>query len=219
MWLWRGRAALFHGPQLALAAAAAAGLEVLLFGRLALELSATGAMAVLLFAAAYTALAWGLARVEEALAEQPGDYAAVDLLTNLLLVPLPLGLAAIYERTQLNGLLLSCLALALLLIVVRAYVNLATLHGELRQAYARLSEQEERLERALDTNREMAQVVTHDLRSPLTSILGYSELLHGKLAEAKAEKELSYLESIEGNSRRILRLADKLQPAKAGASH
>src|SRR5438094_3080497 len=66
----RRRAALFHGPQLALAAAAAAGLEVLLFGRLPLELSMTGAMAVLLFAAAYTALAWGLARVEEALAQQ-----------------------------------------------------------------------------------------------------------------------------------------------------
>jgi signal transduction histidine kinase len=206
----RRRSALIHGPQLALAAAAATGLEIAAFGRIPLELRATGVLGVLLYAAVYTVVAWALGRIEEALARQGAEYAAVDVLTNVLLAPLPLALRVIYERTNLNGLLLSCLALALLLIVVRAYVNLATLHGELRLAYARLAEQERRLENALQTNREMSQVVSHDLRGPLTSILGYAELLGARLEHAGSEKELQYLASIEGNSRRILGLADKL---------
>jgi signal transduction histidine kinase len=207
----RARSALFHGPQLAMAALAAAAIDVQVFGGVPLELSLTGAYAVLLYMGAYTTVAWALGRAEEMLAEKPAGHAAVDLLTNLMLTPLPLALSVVYERTQVNGLLLSSLALALLLIVVRSYVNLSTLHGELRQAYARLAEQEQRLESALATNREMSQVVSHDLRGPLTSVIGYAELLKVKFLKDRAdEKQLSYLESIEGNSRRILSLADKL---------
>jgi signal transduction histidine kinase len=208
----RLRAALFHGPQLALAATAAAAADVQVFGGIPLELSLLGAYGVLLYMAVYTSVAWALGRVEEAIAEKPGAHASVDPATNVLLAPLPLALAVVYERTQINGLLLSALALGLLLIVVRAYVNLSTLHGELRLAYARLAEQERRLERAVETNREMSQVVSHDLRGPLTSVMGYAELLRSRLLKSRpdAGKELGYLASIEGNSRRILSLANKL---------
>jgi signal transduction histidine kinase len=208
----RLRSALFHGPQLALAAAAAAGLAQTMFDGLRLDLSLVGAAVVLVYMATYTTVAWGLGRAEEMIAAKPAEYAATDGLTNLLLVPLPLALGLVYDRTSVNGLLLSSLALALLLIVVRAYVNLATLHGELEQTYTRLSEQERRLEGALETNREMSQVVSHDLRGPLTSVMGYTELLRSSLAKPQADsiKQLRYVESIEGNSRRILNLADKL---------
>jgi len=206
----RRRGALVHGPRLALAAAAAASTDVLVFSGIPLELSLRGALAVLLYAAVYTVVAWVFGRVEEAIAQKRALYPSVDVLTNLLLVPLPLALGVIYERTSLNGLLLACLALALLLIVVQAYVNLATLHSELRQAYSRLADQEQRLEQALKINREMSQVVSHDLRGPLTSVMGYTELLHASLGKPETEKQLRYVESIEGNSRRILSMADKL---------
>jgi signal transduction histidine kinase len=208
----RIRSALFHGPRLALAAAGGAALVAVVFGQLQLALTAPSAAGVALYMAAYTAIAWGLGRAEEAIAGNPADYASTDWLTNALLAPLPLALGVVYERTSLNGLVLSSLALALLLIVVRAYVNLATLHGELEQTYARLSEQELLLEGALETNREMAQVVSHDLRGPLTSVMGYTDLLRAAVnqAEPDVEKQLRYVDSIEGNSRRILSLADKL---------
>jgi signal transduction histidine kinase len=208
----RLRSALFHGPQLALAAALAAATDELLLGPSALEVSGRGLLSVLLFAGVYTSAAWLLGRAEEWLVGIPASHAAVDLLTNLLLIPLPLLLDFIYKRTGFNGLLFSSLALALLLIVVRAYVNLATLHGQLRQAYARLAEQEGRLERALETNREMSQVLSHDLRGPLTSVMGYAELLRAALGkpESVVEKQRQYIESIETNSRRILTLADKV---------
>ena len=204
------RAALFHGPRLALSVAAACYAVETVFGRIPLELSLEGVLGVALYMAVYTTLAWLLSRLEEAIAEKPGQQPAVDLLTNVLLVPLPLALALVYDRTSVNGLLLASLALALLLIVVRAYVNLSTLHGELKQAYARLAEQEQRLERALETNREMSQVVSHDLRGPLTSVMGYTELLRNTLGSLDVEKARRYVDSIEGNSRRILGLADRL---------
>ena len=206
------RSAVFHGPRLALAAAGAGALVVAVLGQLQLALSWPSAAGVVLYMAAYTAIAWGLGRAEEAIAGKPADYASTDWLTNTLLAPLPLVLGVVYERTSLNGLVLSSLALALLLIVVRAYVNLATLHGELEQTYTRLSEQERRLEGALETNREMAQVVSHDLRGPLTSVMGYTELLRGAVDQPEPDlaKQRRYINSIEGNSRRILSLADKL---------
>ena len=208
----RVRSALFHGARLALAAAGAGALVQAVLGQLQLALTWPSAASVALYMAAYTAIAWGLGRAEEAIAGKPGDYASTDWLTNVLLAPLPLALGVVYDRTSLNGLELSSLALALLLIVVRAYVNLATLHGELEQTYARLSEQERRLEGALETNREMAQVVSHDLRGPLTSVMGYTELLRGAVDQPEPDlsKQRRYIESIEGNSRRILSLADKL---------
>ncbi|MBV9119653.1 MAG: HAMP domain-containing histidine kinase [Chloroflexi bacterium] len=118
----------------------------------------------------------------------------------------------IQVRTGDRGLELAALALGLLLILVRAYVNLATLHRALKDAYARLAEQDEQLAQALGTNREMSQVVSHDLRGPLTSIMGYTELLRTSLGKPDPDlvKQTRYVDSIEGNSRRILSLADKL---------
>jgi len=208
----RLRSALFQGPRLAVAAAAAAGLEQAVFGDFRLELSALGGAVVVVYMAVYTVVGWGLGHLEETIAGKPAEYASMDGLTNVLLLPLPLALGVVYERTSVNGLLLASLALALLLIVVRAYVNLATLHGELKQAHGRLAEQELKLERSLQSNREMSQVVSHDLRGPLTSVMGYAELLRGSIGKPEPDltKQLRYVDSIEGNSRRILSLADKL---------
>jgi signal transduction histidine kinase len=208
----RLRSALFHGPQLALAAALAAGLDGWLLGGIDLSLSWHSAVSLLLYAGVYTPVVWGLGRLEELIAEKPASFASADLLTNLVLAPLPLGIAPLYQRLGVEGVLLALLGLVLLLIAAQAYENLFMVHRQLKQAYARLAEQEQQLEHALDTNREMSQVVSHDLRGPLTSVMGYSELLRSSLEKAQPDpaKQIGYVNSIEGNSRRILSLANKL---------
>ncbi|MBV8086113.1 MAG: HAMP domain-containing histidine kinase [Chloroflexi bacterium] len=208
----RVRSALLHGPQLALAAGAAAAMTSWLFGGISFDLSWTNAACLLLFAGVYTTSVWGLGRLEELLADKPGSQASVDLLTNLVLVPLPFGIAPLYERLGLPGVLLAVLGMILLLIAAQAYENLVMVHHQLKQAYARLAEQERQLELSLETNREMSQVVSHDLRGPLTSVMGYTELLRGSLEKPApdVQKQVGYVNSIEGNSRRILSLANKL---------
>ncbi len=206
---WRG---LFHGPRLALAAAAGSYVTAAALGGLRSDLSVPALAGLLSYAAIFTLVAWSAGWLEELLSRRPGRFIAVDPVTNALIVPLPLVLQQIYQRTGASGLQFSVLALALLLIVVRAYVNLATLHATLKAAYARLAEQEQKLARALESNREMSQIVSHDLRGPLTSVMGYTELLRSSLARPamQPERQIGYVESIERNSRRILNLADNL---------
>ncbi|HUZ77248.1 MAG TPA: HAMP domain-containing sensor histidine kinase [Chloroflexota bacterium] len=202
---------LLRAPRLLLAAAAGLLALRLAWGGPALSLSLTGAEKALLYAATYSLTSWGLARGQAWLAPSAGEDPAPELLTNLLLAPLPLALATIFARAGQLGLTISALALALLLIVVRTYVNLSTLHRELKMAYERLSKQEEDLEQALDTNRELTQIVSHDLRGPLTSIMGYADLLRGVLEPASTgAKEQRYLDALSNNARRMLSLTDRL---------
>jgi signal transduction histidine kinase len=208
----RRRSVLIHGPRLIVAAALAVEADLLLFGRVPASADVVGALGILLYAAIYTSTAWGLGWLEERLAGAEAPYPSVDLLTNLLLVPLPMALGLIDARTGAAGLRLSALGLTMLLIIVRSYVNLATLHRQLRDAYERLAQQERQLEQSLDTNREMSQIVSHDLRGPLTSVMGYAELLRATLTKPEVDvpKAQNYLDSVERNSRRIMSLADKL---------
>lgn len=208
----RRRTVLFHGPRLIVAAALSAEADLLVFRQLPISADLNGVLGILLYAAVFTSAAYALGWIEERLAHGEAPYPSVDLLTNLLLVPLPIALGLIFQRTGIAGLRLSALGLTLLLIIVRNYVNLATLHRDLRHAYERLAQQEQQLEQALQTNREMSQIVSHDLRGPLTSVMGYAELLRVSLnrPDPDASKALRYLDSIERNGRRIMSLADKL---------
>ena len=78
----------------------------------------------------------------------------------------------------------------------------------MRRALKRLAEQNaglQELDRARD---EIVALVSHDLRTPLTSIRGYTELL--KTGHGVDERGRGFLEVIERNSRRLLELVDDL---------
>ncbi|MBG0818546.1 ATP-binding protein [Planomonospora sp. ID82291] len=82
----------------------------------------------------------------------------------------------------------------------------ATLKADIarrRRVEARLRERETELER-------FAAVAAHDLKSPLTVIAGYSELVEDQLAESAGAQVSGWLQRIRGGTGRMQRLIDDL---------
>jgi PAS domain S-box-containing protein len=77
-----------------------------------------------------------------------------------------------------------------------------------RTALKRLAEQNARLQELDRAKDEMVALVSHDLRTPLTSIRGYTELL--MTGQGIDERGRRFLEVIDRNSRRLLDLVDDL---------
>ncbi len=65
----------------------------------------------------------------------------------------------------------------------------------------------ERLIEELDA---YAQTVAHDLKSPLATIIGYTEMLTGMAASLSPETQAAFLARIHSNSSRMLRIVDEL---------
>jgi signal transduction histidine kinase len=93
--------------------------------------------------------------------------------------------------------------------------RLLALNDELAGAQRRIARQAAELERQNDRLRELDQLkdallanVSHDLRTPLTAILGYAELMarRGGLTEQQARSAAV----IERNARRLLRMVNDL---------
>jgi signal transduction histidine kinase len=107
--------------------------------------------------------------------------------------------------------LLSALVLARLAGVIRSLDRLhereRVARAEAESAHRRLAEQNQQL---LETDRlkdEFVALISHDLRTPLTSIMGYLELLgDGRLTD----DQRSYLEIVDRNADRLLRLVNDL---------
>ncbi len=103
--------------------------------------------------------------------------------------------------------------------------RLLALNDELARAQRRINQQNAELARQNDRLRELDQMkdvllanVSHDLRTPLTAILGYAELMlrRGDLTGKQAQAA----EVIERNARRLLRLVnDLLLLAQVRAGH
>ena len=77
-----------------------------------------------------------------------------------------------------------------------------------RTALKRLAAQNARLQELDRAKDEMVALVSHDLRTPLTSIRGYTELL--MTGQGIDERGRRFLEVIDRNSRRLLDLVDDL---------
>ncbi len=88
---------------------------------------------------------------------------------------------------------------------------------ERKQAENALRESEERLKEANRGLEAFTYTVSHDLRSPLTVILGYSEILQKSLRDRLDKQELSSLSAIYDSGIRMVELVeDLLTLAKAG---
>ena len=79
--------------------------------------------------------------------------------------------------------------------------------ADAEQAQRLLEAQNERLVEADRLKDEFVALISHDLRTPLTSIMGYVEL---SLDEPLADDTRSYLEVVSRSSQRLLRLVDDL---------
>ena len=79
------------------------------------------------------------------------------------------------------------------------------------ETQSRLELQNEELVEADRLKDEFVALISHDLRTPLTSIIGYVELALDKDVEPPLDEERqSYLEVVERSSERLLRLVDDL---------
>ena len=83
--------------------------------------------------------------------------------------------------------------------------------AEAEEARARLAEQNERLVEADRLKDEFVALISHDLRTPLTSIIGYTELALEDVEETPLDDaRRGYLQIVSRSSERLLRLVDDL---------
>ena len=86
--------------------------------------------------------------------------------------------------------------------------------AQLRHAFARMSariaEQMRELSAQDQQRRELVANISHDLRTPLTSLHGYLETLRLKSSALSEEERLRYLDVALGQSRKVGRLAQEL---------
>ncbi len=80
--------------------------------------------------------------------------------------------------------------------------------GEVDSARRQLQEQNERLREADRLKDEFVALISHDLRTPLTSIMGYLELALD--SDEMPETERGYLEVVDRNANRLLQLVNDL---------
>lgn len=98
--------------------------------------------------------------------------------------------------------------------------ELAEVLGELVQRNEELSAAQERARQATEAKDRFLSIVSHELRSPLTSVRGSLVLLRGGIVGSVPPEGQAMLEIAERNTRRLLSLVDELldhQKVEAGA--
>ena len=146
----------------------------------------------------------------------------IALLTAAVLTPAVVLLIQYGRDATLNvvAIVIAQVAISLLVMlrltgIVRALERLRLREREARasavEAQAQLAQQNERLLEADRLKDEFVALISHDLRTPLTSIVGYTELALDEESEPPLDAERkSYLEVVARSSERLLRLVDDL---------
>jgi len=136
-----------------------------------------------------------------------GRFRLVALGGALLAVPVARVIAD-YERKMIGIWVVAVLQAAIALIVVARMAVLVNASDRIR---ARLAEQNEELVEADKLKDEFIALVSHDLRTPLTSIIGYVELALDEAGTEPLDPERrKYIEIVARSSDRLLRLVDDL---------
>lgn len=93
-------------------------------------------------------------------------------------------------------------------ISVRGKDELAALAGEMDAMRLAILERQQAKEQAVRANRELVTAMSHDLRTPLTSLLGYVEILN--LHQCHEEEQDRYIRAIGEKAYQIKVMSDKL---------
>lgn len=93
-------------------------------------------------------------------------------------------------------------------ISVRGKDELASLAEEMDAMRLAILERQQAKEQAVKANRELVTAMSHDLRTPLTSLLGYVEILN--LHKYQGEEQERYIHAIREKVYQIKRMSDKL---------
>jgi signal transduction histidine kinase len=116
------------------------------------------------------------------------------------------------DAVAIGATILSALVLARLGGMVRFFDRLHErehlARAEAESAHRQLAEQNEQLREADRLKDEFVALISHDLRTPLTSIMGYLELTRGD--GNLTDDQRGYLEVVDRNADRLLRLVNDL---------
>jgi signal transduction histidine kinase len=116
------------------------------------------------------------------------------------------------DAVAIGATVLSALVLARLAGVIRSLDRLRegerAARAEAEAAHRQLSEQNAQLREADRVKDEFVALISHDLRTPLTSIMGYLELTVGD--GNLTDDQRGYLEVVDRNAERLLRLVNDL---------
>lgn len=133
--------------------------------------------------------------------------------TTILLIEWARGRAlevpAIFSATVAISLLVLWRLIGILRALERIRVREREVRGEAEEARVLLAAQNEQLREADKLKDEFISLVSHDLRTPLTSVIGYTELLLEE-DERIDEERRNYLEIVSRNADRLLKLVDDL---------
>jgi len=77
---------------------------------------------------------------------------------------------------------------------------------ETRQAQQRLQTGYSRLQRMAEVKDNLVQMLVHDLKAPLSSAMGYMELIERKTGESFSERQLRYLQQAYASCKEVLRM-------------
>ena len=165
-------------------------------------------------------VAWGAAALDPSMRElgrprrtpalRVSNWRVAVLAAALLVLPFALTIQRVRGR-NVDVYVVSALAAALALLVLARLTGilraLERLRVREREARALLAEQNERLVEADRLKDEFVALISHDLRTPLTSIIGYLELTS---EEPLPDRVRSYLQVAARNAGRLLLLIEDL---------
>jgi signal transduction histidine kinase len=126
-----------------------------------------------------------------------------EVLLSLPLAPIGLLPLAAGERLGDGGMLLAMAALLALLFVVREAANLAT-------ARAEMEAERDKLGRANVLQDELINLLTHELRNPLTLVMSYAQLIRRAATDERHEQIVGYVGHIDRAGKLIQRLMENL---------
>src|SRR5581483_716846 len=112
------------------------------------------------------------------------------------------------------GIAIALLVIARLVGILRALERIRererSARADAEQAQMLLARQNEQLVEADRLKDEFVALISHDLRTPLTSIMGYVELALEEVGDPLDPERRGYLEVVSRSSERLLRLVDDL---------
>jgi signal transduction histidine kinase len=126
-----------------------------------------------------------------------------EIFLSLPLAPIGLLPLAAGERLGDGALLLTTAALLALLFVVREAANLAT-------ARAEMEAERDKLERANALQDDLINLLTHEVRNPLTLVMSYAQMTRRAAVDKSYDQIPTYIGHVERAGRSIQRLMDNL---------
>ncbi|HVS85166.1 MAG TPA: HAMP domain-containing sensor histidine kinase [Gaiellaceae bacterium] len=123
----------------------------------------------------------------------------------------PIEVPAVFSATACIAVLVVWRLTGILRALERLRVREREVRAEAEEARSRLAEQNEHLVEADRLKDEFVALISHDLRTPLTSIIGYTELaLEDGPDDPLDEERRGYLQIVSRSSERLLRIVDDL---------